>query len=177
MLHLSLRDPWSTTKISCPAWNDPNTSLIEIVSTELVRQGEVLRIRSIADDHGQPLELAKRIYRVTIAGKIVNRKLPSELAPGRVLVTRTNEGWYVGHLEVVGDPDLEAAMEDTNPVKFEYNASKDEISAIEDRHGEGAMYCSQCRRLYWSHEMNLQAKLRNHPVFGPVEVFYIDWES
>lgn len=177
VLHLSLRDPWSTTKISCPAWNDPNTSLIEIVPTEVVRQGEVLRIRSIADDRGQPHELAKRIYRVTIAGKIVNRKLPSEVAAGRVLVTRTNEGWYVGHLEVVGDPDLEAAMEDTNPVKFEYDPSKDEISAIEDRHGEGAMYCSECRRLYWSHEMNLQAKLRNHPVFGPVEVFYIDWES
>jgi len=72
---------------------------------------------------------------------------------------------------------VKAEVEKANPVKLEYDVSKDQITAIEDRYGEGAMYCRRCCKLYWSQEMNTEEEQKGHPLFGPVEVFKINWES
>jgi len=177
LLQLKVEDLWSTTVVSRPALNAPNTRVIEIVPIGDIRQGEVLSIHSITDDHGQLCQLDEGMYRIRIVGKIINRTLPTDVGAKPVLVTRTNEGWYVGNLEVAADPGLEAEVEKANPVKFEYDVSKDQITAIEDRYGEGAMYCRRCCKLYWSQEMNTEEEQKGHPLFGPVEVFKINWES
>jgi hypothetical protein len=177
LLQLMVEGPWSTTVVSRPAPNAPNTRVIEIVPIGDIRQGEVLSIRSIADDHGQLCQLDEGTYRIRIFGKIINRTLPTDAEAEPVLVTRTNEGWYVGNLETVADPGLKAEVEKANPVKLEYDASRDQITAIEDRYGEGAMYCRRCCKLYWSQEMNTEEEQKGHPLFGPVEVFKINWES
>lgn len=177
LLQLTVEDPWATTEVSRPTPTAPNTHVIEIVPIGDIRQGEVLSIRSIADDHGQLCQLDEGMYRIRILGKIINRTLPTDVGAEPVLVTRTNEGWYVGNLEAAADPGLEAEVEKANPVKFEYDVSKDQITAIEDRYGEGAMYCRRCCKLYWSQEMNTEEEQKGHPLFGPVEVFKINWES
>ncbi|MFQ5905992.1 MAG: hypothetical protein ACE5JA_05410 [bacterium] len=177
LLQLTVEDPWSTTKVSRPALNAPNTRVIEIVPIGDIRQGQVLSICSIADDDGQLYQLDEGAYKIKIIGKIINRKLPTDVATEHVRVTRTNEGWYVGNIGVVGGPELEVEIGKANPVKFDYDVSKDVITAIEDREGDGAMYCRQCRKLYWSREANTEEEQKEHPIFGPVEVFKINWES
>jgi len=178
LLQLTLEDPWSTTEVSCPALNAPNARLIEIVPIEDIRQGQVLSICSIADYDGQLYPLDKEAYKIRIVGKIINRRLPTGVGAEHVRVTRMkNEGWYVGNIEVAGDPELEVEIDQANPVKFDYDVSKDVITAIEDREGDGAMYCRRCRKLYWSREANTEEEQKEHPIFGPVEVFKIQWQS
>lgn len=177
LLQLTVEDPWSTTKVSRPALNAPNTRVIELVPIGDIRQGQVLGICSIADDDGQPYQLDEGACKIRIVGKIINRRLPTGVGTGHVRITRNNEGWYVGNIEVVGDPELEVEVDQANPVKFDYDISKDLITAIEDKEGEGAMYCRRCRKLYWSEEVNKEEGRKEHPIFGPVEVFKIHWES
>jgi len=177
LLQLTVEDPWSTTKVSRPALNAPNTRVIEVVPIGDIRQGQVLSICSIADDDGQPYQLDEGACKIRIVGKIINRRLPTGVGTGHVRITRNNEGWYVGNIEVVGDPELEVEVDQANPVKFDYDISKDLITAIEDKEGEGAMYCRRCRKLYWSEEVNKEEGRKEHPIFGPVEVFKIHWES
>ena len=174
LLQLTLEDLWSTTEISRPARNALNTRVIEIVPMGDIRQGQVLSICSIADDDGQLYQLDEEAYKIRIVGKIINRRLPTGVGAEHVRVTRAkNEGWYVGNIEVVGDPELEVEIDQANPVKFDYDVSKDVITAIEDREGDGAMYCRQCRKLYWSRKANTEEEQKEHPIFGPVEVFRI----
>jgi len=177
LLQLTLEDPWSTTKVSRPAQDSPNTQVIEIVPIGDIRQGQVLSILSLADDDGQLYQLDEGACKIRIVGKIINRRLPTDVGTGHVRITRNNEGWYVGNIEVVGDPELEVEVDQANPVKFDYDILKDLITAIEDKEGEGAMYCRRCRKLYWSEEVNKEEGRKEHPTFGPVEVFKIHWES
>jgi len=177
LLQLTVEDPWSTTKVSRPALNAPNTRVIEIVPIGDIRQGQVLSVLSLADDDGQLYQLDEGACKIRIVGKIINRRLHTDVGTGHVRITRNNEGWYVGNIEVVGDPELEVEVDQANPVKFDYDISKDLITAIEDKEGEGAMYCRRCRKLYWSEEVNKEEGRKEHPIFGPVEVFKIHWES
>jgi hypothetical protein len=177
LLQLALEDPWSTTEVSRPALDDPNTRVIVVVPIGDLRQGQILSICSIADDDGQLYQLGEGACKIRIVGKIINRRLPTDIATEHVRITRNNEGWYVGNIEVVGDPELEVEVDQANPVKFDYDISKDLITAIEDKEGEGAMYCRRCRKLYWSEEVNKEEERKEHPIFGPVEVFNIHWES
>jgi len=177
LLQLALEDPWSTTEVSRPALDDPNTQMIVVVPIGDLRQGQVLSICSIADDDGQLYQLGEGACKIRIVGKIINRRLPTDVGTEHVRITRNNEGWYVGNIEVVGDPELEVEVDQANPVKFDYDISKDLITAIEDKEGEGAMYCRRCRKLYWSEEVNKEEERKEHPIFGPVEVFKIHWES
>ena len=177
LLQLTLEDPWSATEVSCPAQDALNTLVIKVVSAGDIRQGQILSICSIADDDGQLYQLDEGACKIRIVGKIINRRLPTDVGTEHVRITRNNEGWYVGNIEVVGDPELEVEVDQANPVKFDYDISKDLITAIEDKEGEGAMYCRRCRKLYWSEEVNKEEGRKEHPIFGPVEVFKIHWES
>ena len=175
LLQLAVEDPWSTTEVSRPAQNAPNTRRVYVVSPGDLRQDEVFSIGSVADEHGESYELGEGLYKIKIVGKIVNRKLPSGV--GVDVRVFSNEGWYVGNFEVSADPELEAELTEASPVKLEYKASEDYVTAIEDRCGDGAVYCGQCRRLYWSQEAITEEEQKRHPLFGPVEVFRINWES
>ena len=79
----------------------------------------------------------------------------------------------MGYLEAAEDLELEAEAARANPVKImllgEY------ARAIEDRDGEGAMFCARCHRLYWSQEMNKQEEQHHYWVSGPIEYFKITW--
>lgn len=175
LLELALRDPWSATHVSLrPSKNAPNTFLIHIVSPGDLRQGNVFTILSIADYNGKPYELVEPC-RIKVLGKIVNRELPLNVEGNGVLLKRVNEGWYVGEL-ISTDPDWRAELTEANPVKFDYSASRDFITAIEDRDGDGAMYCRQCRRLFWSQEVYKEELGRGHALLGPIEESRITWE-
>ena len=175
LLQIALQDPWSAPEASRPSRNDPNTRLIEIVPIGDIRQGDLLCLCSIVDDRDQLCQLEQGMYKIRIIGKIINRRLRTRSLVG-VLITRTNEGWYVGNLEAPSDSELETEIADSNPVKLEYDASQDRITAIEDKYGEGAMYCCQCCKLYWSQETNIEEERKGHPIIGPIEVFGVSWE-
>jgi hypothetical protein len=175
LLEFALEDPWSTTKVSRPNPDDPNVGLVEIVPIVETRQDETINIRSIADYDGEQHQLDKDAFKIAIVGKIRYLFLPRGIPVKDVLVTRTNEGWYVGNLSTA-NPELEEDIRRANPVKFEYDASKEQVTAIEDRYGEGAMYCKLCRRLYWSQEAVSLEEQRGHPLIGPIESFEVDWE-
>ena len=60
-------------------------------------------------------------------------------------------------------------------MKFDYDDTAREITAIEDREGDGAMYCRRCCRLFWSREALESERRRRHTLAGPVEHFEVDW--
>jgi hypothetical protein len=175
LLEIVLQDPWATHKASRPSRNDPNTRLIKIVPTGDIRQGDLLCLCSIVDDRNQLCQLEQGMYKIRIIGKIINRGLRTRSLVG-VLITRTNEGWYVGNLEAPSDSELETEIADSNPVKLEYDALQDQVTAIEDRYGEGAMYCCQCCKLYWSQETVIEEERKGHRPIGPIEIFGVRWE-
>ena len=175
LLQFAVEDPWSATEVSRPAQDALNTRRVHVVSPGDLRQDEVFSIGSVADEHGESCELGEGLYEIKIVGKIVNRKLPSGV--GVDVRVFSNEGWYVGNFEVSADPELETELAEASPVKFEYKVSEDYITAIEDRCGDGAVYCGRCRRLYWSQEAITEEEQKGHPLWGPVEVFKINWES
>lgn len=175
LLEIALQDPWSAPEPSRPPRDHPNTRVIEIVPTADIRQGDLLCLCSIVDERDELCQLEQGMYKIRIDGKLINRKLRARSLVG-VLVTRTNEGWYVGNLEAPSDSELEIEIADSNPVKLEYDASQDRITAIEDKYGEGAMYCCQCRKLYWSQRTNMEEERKGHPIIGPIEVFAVSWE-
>lgn len=90
-----------------------------------------------------------------------------------------NEGWYCGRLEVElpsGDAGaFDTEIDNTNPVKCQYSLSENSVTAIEDRDGDGAMFCSDCGRLYWDAERLKSEESRNHALRGPIAMFRIRW--
>jgi hypothetical protein len=63
-----------------------------------------------------------------------------------------------------------------NPLKFEYDVVNREITSIEDKSGDGAMYCRECRMLFWSAEKirEEEGRHRRH-LRGPIEHFDVEW--
>ena len=78
-----------------------------------------------------------------------------------ILVTSYNEDWFVGNLEVKGVPEVIAHLADTNPVKFEFDPQRHVVTCIEDRHGDGAVYCWDCNSLFWYYETVLKEKKKH----------------
>lgn len=175
LLQICLRDPWSAPRPLFPAPGSANTLEIEIFAIEDIRQGELVSLCYIVDDRHLKRKLEPDFYKIRIIGKIINRRLPTRFRTRQVLVTRANEGWYVGDLEVPPDSDLESEVARSNPVKFEYNASRDQIMAVEDREGDGAMYCCDCRNLYWSRSADNEERAKGHRIIGPIELFGVSW--
>ncbi len=167
LLHLVLEDPWQPlVQASCPDRNAPNTQLIQVVSVVDIRQGQILSICSIVDQ-GQLYQLDEGMYKITITGKRIRK-----VFTGHHSVLRTN--WFVGNLQVAEEAELETEAGRTNPIRFEYDALKYQITTIEDSCGDGAMYCPICIRLFWSRETYLKEEQNGHPLFGPIEVFNIN---
>jgi hypothetical protein len=174
LLQLALVDPWATTEVSRPERDTLNTKLVEVFPVEDVGDDELVELRAIADYQGQEHALERGAYRIKVIGRINYLLLPAGITKPDVLVTRTNEGWYVGLLEGGNDPELAADARRSNPVKFEYEAGASKITGIEDRYGEGPMYCTQCERLFWSEELIEMEQERKHPLTGPIDRFMVD---
>jgi hypothetical protein len=174
LLQLALVDPWATTEFSRPERGTLNTKLVEVFPVEDVGDDELVELRAIADYQGREHTLERGAYRIKVIGRINYLLLPAGITRPDVLVTRTNEGWYVGLLEGGNDPELVADARRSNPVKFEYEAGALKITGIEDRYGEGPMYCAKCEKLFWSEELIDMEQERKHPLIGPIDVFMVD---
>ena len=179
LLQFILEDPWAGTQPQCPERGTTNCHVIVIMREEEIRDGCLLGIRAVRllpKIHSAPPDpLTDGLYRIRIVGRIINRRLPPVGKAQKVLVTRANEGWYVGNVEVPGGSGLESEAQAANPVKFDYDVTAREITAIEDREGDGAMYCRRCHRLFWSREALEAEQHRKHALVGPVEHFEVDW--
>jgi len=179
LLQFVLQDPWAGSRPRCPESGTANCHAIVIVRKEEICEGCLIGITKVwlrPWNRFTPSDpLAPGLYHIRIAGRIINKELPPVANANGVLVTRMNEGWYVGNVEVQPGCGLDSEAQAANPVKFEYDAAAREITAIEDRGGDGAMYCRQCRRLFWSEETLEFEKRRKHALLGPVEHFEVDW--
>jgi hypothetical protein len=176
LLQLACRDVRPLTAQPPPREGAPNTLVIHVASSDDVRTDEAFRIEAITIRQGI-LRKLKGSYSVTILGKIVNRKLPSGAGPGNVLVKDINEAWYCGRLEVDADVAArsETEIDKTNPVKVEYSPDRGCVTAIEDRHGDGAMFCADCGRLYWDSKQLKGEESQRHALHGPITMFHIRW--
>ena len=178
LVHLEFNASW-LLQDRCPSRGDPNTVSIEIVTHPLEK---IVTIRNIVDDLGHTHLLPGNAYRIHIIGKVINRQLPDDADldnVGYVLITKNNENWYVGNLEVNAFQFLRVNnhLSDTNPVKFEYDFDQQIVTSIEDRHGDGAVYCADCHMLFWYQGTVVEEELRNHLTYGPIEIFKVDWET
>ena len=176
LIHLESYDPWSSKPI-CPKLNDQNTAIIEIV---IETPEKAVTIRSVGVDERHNYFLPQDSYRIHIIGKVINQKLPDNLNIediGHVWIAPGNENWYVGNLEVKGIPEVIAHLSDTNPVKFEYDTQKLIVRYIEDRHGDGAVYCYDCNMLFWHQETVLKEKEKHGKHNYLPEKFTIVWKS
>ena len=66
-------DPWSSRAVVCHRLNDPNTTIIEIVTKA---HEKAVIIRSVIVDPEHSYFLPQDSYRIHIIGKVVNQKLP-----------------------------------------------------------------------------------------------------
>lgn len=177
LIHLEPSDQWSSNNLF-PNLDDPNTAIIEIVTKT---KEKYIIIRKIAVDEQHIYPLPQDSYRINIIGKIINQKLPDNyngnMGISHELITPSNENWYKGNLEVEGIPDVISHLSDTNPVKFEYDAKNHIVTCIEDSHGDGAIYCYECNKLFWYQETLYIEKKKKHRNYGPITKFIIDWDS
>ncbi len=183
LIHLEPYDPWMP-RPACPSLQDRNIIVIEI---EVKKQDEIVYIQSVCVD-AKHRGLTKKVkyhlyrgtYKIQILGKVSNRKLPDDIDVediDQILVTPLNEDWYVGKLDVTGIPEVIDQLTDTNPVKFEYDPQRRIVTSIEDRHGDGAVYCYECKMLFWSQDTVIKEKKKNHRNYGPIEQFGVVWET
>jgi hypothetical protein len=176
---LEVNDPWTQVNLA-PKDNDANSLIFEIF---IESHEKAMDIRSIVVRNPFPFpknmyRFPKNMYRIKILSQIKNQQIPKDCEInnlGDVLITPINENWYVGMLEVNDQPRVLAHLDDTNPVKFEYDPEKKIVTSIEDRHGDGAMFCYECYMLFWYQETLLEEKSKYHKSYGPIEEFHIVW--
>lgn len=179
LVHLESINPFSQPA-TCPKLNDPNTQIIEINIHSEERAVTLRRIKVLSKHTDRYYNLQDDSYRIVIIGKVTNQQMPENIDSENcknVLITPMNENWFVGNLEVIGIPRVVKHLADTNPVKFEYDSAKGFITSIEDRHGDGAVYCYDCKMLFWNQETIREEIIKNHRNYGPIEEFRVDWEN
>ncbi|NOX54935.1 MAG: hypothetical protein GXP27_10970 [Planctomycetes bacterium] len=172
LVQLEACDPWGSTGVSAS-----RATVGSHVWVYLGQGGDSLTGKRFIIDFvrkGRVPYPLSATYRLNIAGKIVNSRLPSGQAQRHVLVKRTNEGWHVAQLEVEpADDPLAAEIADANPFKVEWSDSENVVKTIEDRRGDGAMYCYECQRLFWSDETLRSEQRQNHRLVGPISAFIV----
>jgi hypothetical protein len=176
IVHIEPYDPWIPEQ-ACPSLKDKNIIVIKI---DIKKPVEIVEIKSVCVNNKRSYYFHDSSYKIKILGKVSNLKLPEQIEVNnmeQILVTPLNEDWYVGKLEVEGIQEVIEYLNDTNPVKFEYDPIKNIITSIEDRHGDGAMYCFDCKMLFWSQETLEKEKKRKHRNYGPIEQFSLVWET
>lgn len=179
-LQFQLEDPWRGRPASRPDRAGVNCHEIIIVKKDEIYENRLIEICAVrwlpSPRNFAPDPLLPGMYHIRIVGRIINRELPPVEDSEGVLVTRLNEGWYVGHLEVPPDQGLDDEMIAANPLKFEYDVVNREITSIEDKSGDGAMYCRECRMLFWSAEKIREEEGRHkRHLRGPIEHFDVEW--
>lgn len=175
-------DAWVESTPSYPQIDDRNVARIAIVGAGNLRQGEIFTIKAVIDENCE--HLLKGQYRIQIDGKIVNQLLPSHYRNQQVLVTHGNNGWYMGRALL---PEITTATPVTltlrnellasSPFKIEYDEAAGLITTLEDRYGEGPMFCKNCGQLYWREEAIEAEEANGHQLLGPIERFTIQWDS
>jgi hypothetical protein len=173
IIELVLEDPWSSTLPARPVSGAPNTQRITIVAGADTLQDHVFHVRQVGEAHSRRKYPLKGTYTFQIVGRIVHHQLPESISDNSVLVTATNEGWYVAKVDVLKDPLYREEVRGANPVKIEYDARWNELKSVEDRTGDGAIYCCECRRLHWKQETIKFEESQRHTLIGPVEKFYL----
>lgn len=166
-------DLWVSTSVSYPRIKEENVFPIKIEATGDIRQKEVLSVEKVITSDGEKKGIYGFDYKIEIVGKIINRRMPEDVGSGEVLVTSGNEGWFVGKLSVLHRGTV-LDSSDINPVKIEYNVSENQLTAIEDRYGDGAMYCEEDCCLLWFEKDIKLVKKKGHTLIGPIEKFIID---
>jgi len=169
---LEVSDPWKQVNV-IPKDNAANSVIFEIF---IETHEEELQILSLVVRN--TYRFPRNMYRIKIISHIKNQQIPKDCDIGNlgdVLITPINENWLVGVLDVNDQPRVLAHLEDTNPVKLEYDPEKKIVTSIEDRHGDGAMFCYECYMLFWCQETLLEEKSKFHQSYGPVEEFHIKW--
>lgn len=182
LLQIVAVDPWATAEPVRPTLAASNIQRFDIVSAGALRQGEIFTITAVAD-LGQRYQ-PQLVYQLKVEGKIVHHATPATHSGTQMVVTYANEGWYIGRLlrpAVATNDQIDRTLWDellaSNPFKIEYNVTKGVVTTIENRYGEGPMYCPTCGRLYWRQETIDAETSAGHPLVGPIELFYIDWQS
>jgi hypothetical protein len=124
--------------------------------------------------NGFPHDLPDGRYRVRVTGKIVNHALPAGVDASALHIFGKNEGWLVGEILRADDPsDIEVRR--ANPVRVDFDRAQGMVTAIEDRVGDGVMYCTACKRLLWSPGAEDRERRRRHRVVGPIPQFRCTW--
>ncbi len=144
----------SPNEFSCraPQVDEPNVCAIQVVETSKLRVDDLFEIIQVQLPDGTTGTL-RSPYTVSIQGLIINQQLPDSAGHGTVRIKTINEGWYVG---TVSASDKHAPhLEEINPVKLEVDDKTGDVKAIEDRSGDGAVYCPACQCLCWKrHEQH-----------------------
>ncbi|MFO8059650.1 MAG: hypothetical protein R6U70_03210, partial [Bacillota bacterium] len=153
-----------------PADGSPGVLDIRIRPPEELATGDRIKLHSVRVGHRSARETPLRLsYQVRILGRIINQSLPVE---GYARVKPVNEGWYVGKMSI---RNLKGFRPPVNPVKMEI--SNGWITAIEDRRGDGAVFCSACQLMFWAQEDQTKELLRGHRSFLKTEDLYIAYSQ
>lgn len=114
--------------------------------------------------HSQHLDHKFDLYTYTIdvVGRIIHGRAPKEADLKGTLVKETNDGWYIGHLQVRSRSYQLTEDFVQNPIKFEYLVSKNRITAIEDHDGDGAVFCPECKWMVWRQRWQQAEHRRRH---------------
>jgi hypothetical protein len=146
-VEVAANDGWSSTPGDRPPDGSPGLMAVAIGSLKGMRRGDRIRLQS-AVWRRVPVPIAQP-YEFEVIGRIVNGQVNRQVG-GETIVKAVNEGWYVCRLVGPMDGKTNTEMRLGNPFKLEYDADRKLVLSIEDAQGDGAAFCRQCRRLYWS---------------------------
>ncbi len=135
--------------------------IVELLGIDHLMRDSVIRFQSVR--YLEEVYLLDGLQcDVQVSGRITTGKVPSDLNSRHALIKSINDGWYVGTLTVhEGGRDVTAEYVD-NPIKFEFDSEHNEITAIEDKTGDGAIFCPLCKRLFWTRAMEKAERKKRH---------------
>jgi hypothetical protein len=129
---------------------------------ELLKQGEI-HLESVSWKNGK-IELKDYNYVIRVEGRIIHGRMPAGIDGEAALIKEINDGWYVGEMRVTRFPqsyDMTAEFV-CNPVKFEYRSLDNRIVCVEDRDGDGGVFCPICGHIVWRRLWLNGERLRGH---------------
>jgi len=121
---------------------------------------DLLSLVAVEDESGEVTDLRAGEYQIRIVGRVVRARL------------RKHEGWYEGELMLNHSTAALAEIQKVNqlnPVRFGYDVDAGIITALEDKDGDGAVFCISCGRLLWDSADIKQHGRWGHRLFGPLE--------
>lgn len=153
-----------------PRPGQPSTChvVVEPLESLLVNHTFVIEHVLLPQSRSEHLLLSLK-YHITIKGRIINRVLNGCANTSGVWLKKINEGWYCGELRIIandGAPQYVQMLDRINPVKLDLDSEAWLVRTIEDRNGDGPLYCRDCRQLFWP-ALEEDCKRRRHSLHGP----------